>query len=254
MIDLQSIEKKQVIKPPIICVYGQPKIGKTTFASQSPNPLFVDIEDGLGTIEASAIKFTETDIKSKNGLAKVFESMQAFRDQEHDFKTLVIDSIDWLEDLINTQVCVDNEVDDISQIPYGGGAIKAKEYWIEWINLVKQIRDKKNAIVILICHYQVRPFNDPRGDTYDRYELKLGKHASGLIQEFCDAIGFAAQDVVRKTEKGNFGSETKKGIAKGRVILWEDQAACVAGNRYGIQKTKIDWDDFQKQLTNKLSK
>lgn len=253
MVDLTNIKKQTNIKPPIICVYGQPKIGKTTFASQSPNPLFIDIEDGLGAISASSVKITEEDRKADNGLAKVFETMQAFRDQEHDFKTLVIDSLDWLEDLINKQVCIDNEVEDISQIPYGGGAIKVKEYWIEWINLIKQIRDRKNAIIILISHYQVRPFNDPRGETYDRYELKLGKHGAGLIQEFCDAIGFASQDVVRKTEKGNFGGETKKAIAKGRSIYWQDQAACVAGNRYGLEKTKIDWFDFENQLATKLN-
>ena len=250
-IDLTKVKPTKEQKPPIICLYGTEKIGKTTFASQAPNPFFIFTENGTGLLELAKDTITKEDRISGQGLTKFFDILKAFREQDHGFQTLVIDSLDWLEEYIYQQVCLDNKVDSITKVPMGDGWVQMQSYWIEIANYLEQIRDEKECFIIMLCHYQIKTFNDPRGDAYEQYDLKLSKKGSAKIKEFCDAIGFATHDITRKTEKTGFGNETKKGIVRHRAIYWQFQGSAVAGNRYGLEKTNLDWSDFFNQLSTK---
>ena len=105
---LADIRTKSKQKPPRLVVYGGAGIGKTTFGSTMPKPIFILTEDGMGTIEAPQFP-----------LCKSFEDAMGYLkdlvEEDHDYKTVVVDSLDWLEPLIWDQACQDNGWRSIEQ-------------------------------------------------------------------------------------------------------------------------------------------
>lgn len=47
---LAKVERGRTSKPPRILCYGVEGVGKSTFGSQAPSPVFVQCEDGLDEI------------------------------------------------------------------------------------------------------------------------------------------------------------------------------------------------------------
>src|SRR6516162_3552679 len=97
---MSRVQHGRTAKPPRLLLYGTPGIGKSTFGSQSPKPIFVPTEDGLDQIDAA-----------KFPLAANYEDVTAalneLRTQPHDYESVVLDSLDWLERLIWDRVCTD---------------------------------------------------------------------------------------------------------------------------------------------------
>src|SRR3954469_22046853 len=87
--------------PPICVLHGMPGIGKTTLAQNFPAPVFIQTEDGCPSgLEIATFGLCET-------FAAVVEALRHLGTQPHDYKTVIIDSLDKLEPLILTAVCAD---------------------------------------------------------------------------------------------------------------------------------------------------
>ncbi len=97
-----------------VIIYGESGLGKTTFATSAPNPIVIQTEDGLGEIDVPCFPLAESYLD-------VMKALDSLANENHDFKTVVIDSLDWLESLIWKQVCTDNKVPSIEKIGYGRG-------------------------------------------------------------------------------------------------------------------------------------
>jgi hypothetical protein len=95
--DLASISRNKG-KPPIVAIHGGPGIGKTTFGCCAPDPIVLRTEDGLGGMDVQSFPIATS-------FDDVLEAIGTLYGEEHDFKSLVIDSLDWLEPLIWDHVC-----------------------------------------------------------------------------------------------------------------------------------------------------
>jgi len=51
---LEQIRTGKQSSPPRILLYGTEGIGKSTFAAQAPNPIFIPTEDGLNEIDCAS--------------------------------------------------------------------------------------------------------------------------------------------------------------------------------------------------------
>lgn len=219
-----SIIRKNEPKPPRIILYGGAGIGKTTFGASADKPVFICTEEGLGQLEVDHFP-----------LALTYDDVIGYLDslitEEHEYKTVVIDSLDWLESMIWAKVCQDEGKESIEQIGYAKGYIFALRYWETILSGLNALRDK-GMVCLLIAHSIVKPFNNPLTDPYDRYQLKLHEKARAKISEWADCILYAGYKV--SVKKDDDKGKTR-GIGKGERILYtEERPGYEAKNRYSL--------------------
>ena len=183
---LSEITKGGAIQPPRVLIYGPAGVGKTTFAASAKNPIFLPIEDGLGRIEVDAFP------RPKN-YVEVRAALDELINENHDYRTLVIDSLDWLEPLIWAHTCEQNKWQSIEQPGYGRGYVEALRYWREFLDRANYLRDAKKMACVMIGHSAIKRFEAPDAEAFDRYVIKLQAKACDLVSEHSDAILFANQ-------------------------------------------------------------
>lgn len=268
-ISLSSISRTRHATPPRILIFGPEKCGKSTFFaggmvngkvhSSAPRPIFIRTEDGLNGLDVEAFPLAES-------YGQVIEALSVLAAEKHEYKTVVIDSADWLERLIHQYVIETCPTDvkgtktmESAHGGYGKAYGIAMNYWRDILSALDYLNKQRGMLVGIICHSTVTSFNDPNADQpYDRIETKLHKPKNGtgardLVSEWVDVIGFARREafatkittpdgkqVVRGKELN--GSETKLHLV--------GSASFVAGNRYSLPETiPLSWDAFSQALS-----
>ena len=242
--DLKSIKKTKRDDPPRLLIYGPHKIGKSTFASCAESPIFIQTEDGLSDIDASAFPLCES-------WPDVMSCVDTLANDKHDFRTVVVDSADWAEQLSQKEVLEENNVKSLGDIDYGKGYLYAAYKFNDLLVGLNSLRLKRNMQVILLAHVEVRKFDDPMADSYDRYQIKLQKGVSKKVQEWADLIGFAQLEQMTTVDKGSgFSADRTRSIDTGRRILRvAPNAVCDAGSRYDLPPVlPFVWQDFSNAL------
>lgn len=242
--DLSSITRGKRLRAPKIVIYGPPKIGKSTFAAGAPGAIGILTEEGLDNIDVAAFP-----------VAKVFDdvlqAMGTLATEKHEFQSVFVDSLDWLEPLILSKVCRENNVDNIEKIGYGKGYIMADDLWRKFFDQLDRLRNERGMTVICIAHEQITKVRNPTlPEDYDAYSLKLNKRAVGIISEWADVIGFCAHEIMTRSVDSGFKQKETKAITTGqRKLHVNPHPAYVAGNRYGMADVALNWPAFQAELT-----
>jgi len=206
-------------KPPRILLYGTHGIGKSRFAAMSPSPIFIPTEDGLTTIDVPRFPLAQS-------LDNVWEYMGKLISENHQYQTVIMDTIDWLENLIWKEVCKTGQKEKIEDFGYGKGYNNALIYWDKFINGLDKLREKGMAI-LLIAHSEIKIYNPPDNEPYDRYQIKLHQKAAAKLEEWVDAVLFLHKKVY---------VDNKKAV-EGETVLFTDSCpAWRAKNRYGFPK------------------
>lgn len=214
--------------PPRVVIHGEGGVGKTTFAANAYNPIFLPFEDGLSGLEVDAFPLITSH-------AAAMEAINALRSEQHEFGTVVLDSLDWLEPLIWQKVAIDAGKRSIEDIPYGKGYVEAAPLWREVLDGLNALRTERSMAVILIAHSEIKRFEAPDSEPFDRYQIKLHKSANALMREWADIIGFAHHETAIKKENTGFNNQRARGVATGRRLLRVvETPACVAKNRYSL--------------------
>jgi hypothetical protein len=227
-ISLASISRNPVIAPPRVLLYGPHKIGKTTFGASAPNAVVLPLEEGIGRLEVPSFPLLRT-------FTEVMEALLSLRNEPHDFATAVIDSADWLEPIVWQQTCARYQKKDIEDFGYGKGYVAALDDWRILIDTLGDLRMQRNMAIIVIAHANVKRYDDPTSEPYDRYQIKLQDRASALLEEWVDAILFLNQRVSIASDKVGRDQSRKRGVGTGeRIIYTEERPAFKAGNRYGL--------------------
>ena len=250
-IDLSTIKASKTPKPPRILVHGGEGIGKSTFFSKAPNPLFIQIEDGLDELEVAKVP----DEGPATSYSQVLEAITALYQQDHDFKTVVIDSVDWLEMLTWKHVAKEGGKENIEDFGYGKGYIFAADAFRVLLDGLNALRLKKGMVIGLTAHSQVKRFDDPSTEPYDRYLLKMHARTSSMLMEWCDVVAFASQRVIVQSTDVGFDKKAKRGITTGERLLWtQERPAFAAKNRYSLPESMpLEWAALQSCISRALN-
>ena len=225
---LKLIQKANtVVKPQKIIVMGVQGIGKTTFGATFQNAVLLPIEDGASAVDVNAFPLATS-------YQAIIDTITALH-EDHPYKTLVVDSLDWLEPLIWEITCQANEKPSIESFGYGKGYTEADKYWRVVMGGFDSLRANKGMHIVLLAHSEVKTVTPPDSDQYDRYQMRLHKRALGLWSEWADVVTFLTYKISIKKESKGFGSDRARAQGSGdRVIYTTERPAWDAKNRWGL--------------------
>ena len=110
---------------------GSAGIGKTTMGATFPAPIFIQTEDGLGKIDVPNFPLAKS-------FDDVMGALHALLNEDHDYKSVIVDSIDWLQMLIYKHTCQKAGQQSIESFGYGKGYTEALTYWRDYIDLLNR--------------------------------------------------------------------------------------------------------------------
>lgn len=234
-------------EPRRILLYGQHGVGKSTWAAEAPSPIFLDVEGGLNDIACDKSERLNT-------FGDVVSAVSWLITNPNDYKTVAIDTLDWLQTLIHKQVSQDAGKNSIEEIGYGKGYKFALEKWHFLIKGLDALRAKGKTI-ILLAHAKIEAFDSPEAERYDRYEPALHESASAIVQEWCDEVLFASFRVFTRTEDLGFGQKRQIALGgKERFIRTNESAAAIAKNRLRLpDELPLTWAAYAAHLPQPAS-
>jgi hypothetical protein len=220
------------IFPPRVLIYGPPNVGKTTLASEFPDAIFVQTEDGAGALSLTTFKAPQDGPMSS--FDEVLEALTLLASGEHSFKTMVLDGLDKLEPLIWRHVCAKNKWSSIEDPGFGKGYLEVDKEWMLMFSIIEYLRINRMMTIVYLAHDEITTAPDPSNAEYKRFTPRLHKRAHALVVDEMDVIGFMHQQIsVTESEAGAFGKKTTK--AEGghqRVLVLSAPAFCVAKCRF----------------------
>ncbi|MEN6533819.1 MAG: AAA family ATPase [Bryobacteraceae bacterium] len=211
--------------------------GKTSFAAMMPKPIFMQTrgETGLETlIDAGQLGETPHFPEIMDWRTMV-DGVHYLRDSTHDYRTLVIDTLNGAERLLHEMVCARDYQNDWGDRGFGAYQ-KGYDVSIADLNLLLSDLDakrlEKRMIVVWLAHRRVITFKNPSGADYDLYQPDVHKTTWGAVSKWSDVILFGDMEVIVETEKKT--SKKGKGVAQNRLIRCESAPSWVAKNRLGL--------------------
>lgn len=203
--------------------YGAEGIGKSTFASKFPEPLFIDVEGGTKQLDVARFPTPAT-------WADLLEEIDAVIEEPDVCQTLVIDTIDRAESLLIAAMLKESGKSSIEDYGYGKGWTLLQERFLkDFLNRLDRVI-AKGVNVVLLAHAMMRKLESPEDPPYDRWELKVSKKVAPIVKEWADILLFMNYEVMVIEEN----NRTKaKGQAK-RKMHANHRPTYDAKNRYGL--------------------
>ncbi|MGI9304936.1 MAG: ATP-binding protein [Gammaproteobacteria bacterium] len=231
---LEDITASGDAGPARLVIYGPHGVGKTTLAASADKPLVLELEEGLDALEDlhGTPKIRHEKLQSFEDIMAVIELLY---NNEHEHRHLVFDSLDWLEPLIWTHTCKTHGVANIEAFGFGKGYLHAQSYWRELLSGLRALRNDRGMGIVMTAHAEIKRFDAPDADPYDRYGIKLQTRAAALIEEWSDAILFCNYKTYTTEKEVGFNRKVARGVGTGqRIIYTEERPAFKAKNRFGL--------------------
>ena len=237
MTDIMSTITKPVDRACMVTICGDSGMGKTSLAAAFPDPIFIRAEDGLqavaGDRRPDAFPVLEAS-KSQAACDMLWGQLIALLQQDHAYKTVVIDSVTALERLFVAAVLEgDPKAKSINQAlgGYGAGlsAVAAMHQRVR--KAAGLLNTRKGMHVVFVAHADVETMRLPDTDDYMRYSLRLPAKSLPPYVDDVDVVGFIRLETYTKGDEG----ERKKAISTGdRQLVVHATASNVSKNRFHI--------------------
>jgi hypothetical protein len=240
---LDKVVKGRIEAPLKVLLYGQEGVGKSTFGANAPSPIFLGAEQGTEQLDV-------TRFPAPQSWQDVLDAVRTLQDEKHDFRTVVVDTVDWVEPILWSHMVrrdaakFKDGLDTIEDYGYGKGYQAALDDWRVFLAALERLRQAKGMHVVLLAHAWIKPFKNPEGPDYDRYELKINQKAAGLLKEWVDDVLFARHEELAHKESG---TKRVRGVSTGaRVIRSERTAAYDAKNRHSLpDPLPLSWAEYE---------
>lgn len=215
-------------KAPMITIVGSPGTGKTTLGALFPNPIFIQSEDGASVFESwdeelqpmlmpplpKAAKDAANNLRSTRETLSA--QMRELVTAEHDFKTLVVDSVTTLNTMLEAEIALRDGVGNVAEASggYHKGYTEIAQWHADFIYQCDILRKRKGMAIVFLAHTGVDKIkNSPdEASEYSVYSLNMHKSSSSLYVSQSDAVLYIKKDeVVMGAETNRKGQTTKYG-------------------------------------------
>jgi len=216
-----------------VVIYGPEGIGKSTFAAQFPNPIFIDAEGSTAFMDVARTP-------KPSSFTMLLEQIKYFISNPQLLRTLVIDTADWAERMCTDDILSSYGKKSIEDFGYGKGYVMIYEQFGSMLNLCTTLVERCGVNVVITAHAWMRKFEQPdEMGSYDRWELKLGQktgsRTSPILKEWADILLFANYKtyVVNVDDKGTAKGKNK--VQGGKRVMYTAHHVCWdAKNRFGL--------------------
>lgn len=224
---MYEISSGTVKKPLKIVLYGPEGIGKSTFASRMPSPLFIDTE-------GSTVHMDVRRLPAPTSFSMLLDEIDYVKKNPQLCRTLAVDTADWAEQIATKDLLASRQVKGIEDFGYGKGYVYVAEDFGKMLNKLDEVIESGNHVCVN-AHAMMRKFEQPdEMGSYDRWELKLGKRCAQMLKEWADVVLFANYEtyIIKEAGKDN----VQKGKAQGgRRVMYTTHHPCWdAKNRFGL--------------------
>ena len=216
-----------------VVIYGPEGIGKSTFASRFPDPVFIDTEGSTKHMDVRRFD-------KPTSWAMLLDQVKYVRDTVELCKTLVLDTADWAELLCTNDVLARYKKSNIEDFGYGKGYVYISEEFGRLLNLLEEVIST-GVNVVLTAHAKMRKFEQPdEMGAYDRWEMKLSKQAAPMVKEWADMVLFASYKTI--VVKDGSGDNAKAKAQGGKRVMYTSHHPCWdAKNRHDLPEL-MDFD------------
>ena len=231
-----------------IVVYGPEGIGKSTFAAQFPDPVFIDTEGSTKDMDVARLPEPSSWTMILNQVSDVIKTPSVCR-------TLIIDTADWAEMLCTISVCTKNQKSSIEDFGYGKGYTYVQEEFGKLLNLLTEVI-KVGIDVVLTAHAKMRKFEQPDElGAYDRWEMKLSKGVAPMVKEWADMVLFCNYKTMVVNVDGQGAQKGKNKAQGGRRVMYTTHHSCWdAKNRYGLpDEVPFEYDSIRHIVESSVS-
>jgi|694.fasta_scaffold15036_7 hypothetical protein len=243
---LNLVKSGKQDKPRKTLLYGVHGSGKSTWASQWPKPLFLDLENGVADLDVVSINCHDSIDLAWGAI------IELSGEHELQIKTVVIDSVDWLERLISEDICRKANKDALSDFDFGKGKGKLIAAFSKVLKAMEQLTIK-GYHVVLLAHADASKVEPPDSASYHRYGPKLMDAIAEMVQEWCDEVLFVNYD--RKVKEVEEGFSRTRGIAVGsgqRLLYTTEKPSHLAKNRLNLPDVlPFDFASYAQYLNKK---
>ena len=202
-----------------VCVYGPEGIGKSTFASHFPDPVFIDTEGSTKDMDVARME-------APSSWQMLMEQVKYVKAHPETCRTLVIDTADWAEMLCTEAVCARSQKSGIEDFGYGKGYVYLTEEFGRLLNLLQELVDI-GIHVVINAHAKMRKFEQPdEMGAYDRWELKLQKQTAPLLKEWADMVLFANYKTIVVNVDGQGAQKGKNKAQGGKRVMYTSHHPC----------------------------
>ena len=246
---MNSISKQTEYTKVRMNITGTDGIGKSTFAAGAPDPIFICAEDGLRYISVDHFPVCET-------YNDMVQQVKELANQDHDYKTVVLDTTDAAERLCQEQVKETHNIKTIEALGFGKGFTESYELFCQILRGLEALSVAKQMHVILLSHVQIRTFSDPEHEPYDRYELNTHKKVASYIRAWVDFNLFANHEFTTVKSGQGFNEKYRgKTFSDNRYLFTQRTAAFDAKSRLQLpRRIELAWPSFVgacEQVVNK---
>lgn len=264
--NLASISADKVIRAPRIILLGVEKMGKTSFACGTHFENGVMTDEGLNSPiiiptkgEEGSDALNVAKFPTATSFDNIMEAIGSLYQEQHDYRTVVLDSASTTEPLVFDAVCKDHNNKSIEEVGggYGKGYTEALTRWRQLTEGLDALRAEKNMASIIIGHVKVKRFDDPTGDSFDQYQFDINEKAANLLFRWADLILFCNTKVVVKKEDKGFGQKQKHGIdaTNGQRFLFTQKRPAHPGGGRGVYgalpyELPLDWKIFEEVVAS----
>lgn len=224
--------KKPEDRPAIVTILGDSGLGKTSLACTFPNPIVIRAEDGLSAIPSEQRPDAFPVIQKVDD---VWDQLMALIKEDHDYKTVIVDSVTALERLF-IQHIIDNDPKSPRSINqalggYGAGLAAVATMHQRVRKACGMLNERKNMHVVFVAHADTETVELPDQDPYTRYSLRLGKRSVAPYVDDSDVVGFLKLQTFTTGD-----GDRKKAMSDGtRLLVCYATASNVSKNRFGIE-------------------
>lgn len=189
LLNIQPHKVSRDLSGYITYIYGAPKTGKTTLATQMGKSLLLAFEPGYHALPGVMAQ----DITSWAEMKQVYRELKK-PEVQATFDAVIVDTIDIAADRCKKYICNQNGIEDLGDMGYGKGWTKFKDEFNEIFRGLTQL----GYAVFFIGHDKLEQIDNPDGTKTSKIRPSLSNSTKTVIAGMADIYGYSHQKNVNE--------------------------------------------------------